>query len=258
MNCCIIGSGNVATHLADALRNHLTILQIYSRDIDNASLLASKIGPQCQPIDSLDNLCPHADLYLISVADDAILQIIRATSRIRSGIWAHTSGTTPIDVFHGEKEHYGVFYPLQTFSKNKQVEMSEVPMLIEGSDPVVEQTLVDLAESFSRIVSRVDSEGRKNVHIAAVFACNFVNYLWTEADMLLKQSSLDLRYLMPLLRETLDKVAKLSPREAQTGPARRGDSHIIDSHLAMLGERQRAVYRLLSDNIRSLYGDKQP
>lgn len=274
-SCTIIGSGNVATHIACALASHISIKQIYSRDISHAQELVDKIvesedyqamfGPShCgadavlssekpvaypQAISNLADLQSGADIYIIAVPDDHIAGIIEATSAITDGIWTHTSGSMPIDLFAGCKMSYGVFYPLQTFSKNKPLDFTQVPMLIEGSDSDVADALIGLANKISRDVKKVGSDGRKQLHIAAVFACNFVNYLWAQADEILKDVDLNINVLRPLLTETLDKLQTLSPRDAQTGPARRGDVNIINKHLAMLDERKAEIYRFLTDKI---------
>lgn len=249
--CCIIGSGNVATHLAASLKSRITILQVYSRNLSNASALADRTG--AEPIDSLEELRRDADLYLISVPDDHIGDILAATIAVEGGIWAHTSGSVPIDVFEGYKKNYGVFYPLQTFSKTKPVDVAEVPLLIEGNTPRVENELMELGQRICRNVRRISSEQRRGLHVAAVFACNFVNYMWIQADRLMRDAGLDFALLKPLLGETLGKLNDISPLEGQTGPARRGDFSTIEKHLAMLNDDQAEVYRLLSDKIYNLY-----
>lgn len=250
-SCCIIGAGNVAWHIAQALSKKISVKQIYSRDINNAHLLADIVGAEA--IDNIDALRDDADLYLISVPDDHIEEIAVASRNIDSGIWAHTSGSMPIDVFRGEKSCFGVFYPLQTFSKTKAVDVSKVPMLIEGSDEETTASLLILAQNISTNCRKAASIERRQLHVAAVFACNFVNYMWIQADELLRQSGLNFDLLKPLLAETLDKLNDITPAEGQTGPARRGDFHTIKKHLSMLSEDQAEVYKLLSDKIYALY-----
>jgi predicted short-subunit dehydrogenase-like oxidoreductase (DUF2520 family) len=248
--CCIIGSGNVAWHLAQALAQKIKVVGIYSRNVDNATKLADKIG--CSVVSSLASL-PQADLYLISVKDDAISQIVDATDTIDGGIWVHTSGSVPASVFQCKKRHYGVFYPLQTFSKAKDVDIAKVPFFVEANEASVTESLIDLAQQLSDSVVQADSEMRKRLHVAAVFACNFVNYMWIEADELLQQSGLDISYLRPLLKETLAKLDDLSPIDAQTGPARRGDRHIIEQHLKSLSGEKHDIYSLISQSILKKY-----
>lgn len=290
----IIGSGNVATALAIALSHVGDVREVFSRDIRHARVLADAIndgyrsgyasGQQvacaprnttvrnsvvsseppavCRAIDRLEELSVDSDFYLISVVDDAIPEIVAATSHITSGLWAHTSGSTPMSVLHtgrgdsGEgscTRRWGVFYPLQTFSKGKSYDMSRVPLLIEGCDVETEKRLTCLAESLSKDVKAVDSSGRMRLHVAAVFACNFVNYMWTLADDLLHQSGMDVTVLTPLLEETLAKLNVLSPEAGQTGPARRGDHEIMEKHCGMLDGEKLEVYRMLSRLINERY-----
>lgn len=251
--CCLIGSGNVASQFAPVFSQYLDITTVYSRKLQNAKTLCQKLSDDVRAIDRLEELPVDADFYLISVSDNAISEILSSTKHVTSGIWAHTSGSVPMDVFKGEKNEYGVFYPLQTFSKNKKVDFAEIPFLIEGNNEKVSDFLMKLASKVSDKIYLVDSDGRKKVHIAAVFACNFTNYLWNEADMILKESSLDLSLLKPLLKETLDKINVMSPLDAQTGPARRGDTETINEHLSLLDAERAYIYKMLSDGIRKNY-----
>lgn len=241
----------MATHVAAALASKIDVLQVYSRNQANASALAEKIG--AEPIDSFDRMRTDADMYLISVPDDHICDILNSTAAIGGGIWAHTSGSVPLDIFKGYKKRYGVFYPLQTFSKTKPVDVSAVPLLIEGNTAEVEVQLLELGKLICRDVRKVGSEQRRGLHVAAVFACNFVNYMWIQADSLMRDAGLDFSLLHPLLGETLDKLNDISPFDGQTGPARRGDFTTMNKHLAMLSDDQAEVYRLLSDKIYKLY-----
>lgn len=248
---CIIGSGNVATHLAGAFSAIGEIVQIYSHDIDHASRLAGLVGTR-QFTDRLDRVVSDADYYIVAVKDDAIEDVARLTPAA-GGIWAHTSGSVPMDVFAPYKRRYGVFYPLQTFSRDTPVDVSRVPVFIEGSDETVTADLISLAHGISRTVRPADSCLRKRLHVAAVFACNFVNLMWTEADELLEDDGLDIRFLTPLLEETLRKITHGRPADVQTGPARRGDLRIIGEHLDMLSGEKRDIYSRLSQIILDRY-----
>lgn len=241
----------MATHLAATLASEIKVLQVYSRNLANAAELAEMVG--AEPIDSLVGLRADADFYLISVPDDHIAEVLDSTSAITCGIWAHTSGSVPIDIFVGRKNNYGVFYPLQTFSKTKTVDVENVPLLIEANSSVVENELFELGKEICRDVRKVGSEQRRGLHVAAVFACNFVNYMWTQADMLMNDAGLDFSLLRPLLNETLDKLNDISPFDGQTGPARRGDFSTMKKHLSMLDADQAEVYNLLSNKIYKLY-----
>lgn len=263
MKIAIIGAGNVASHLAEALQPGNEIVQIVSKSGSSAEILASKINllnqksgdkdrAVCQHTSSFDALLPDCDLYLISVYDDAIAGIASATPDYK-GIWAHTSGSVSIDCFRGKKSNYGVFYPLQTFSKGVDVDVSHVRMMIEGSTQDVAETLAAVASGFSDNVGIVDSRTREAVHVAAVFACNFANLMWMEADRLLAPEGMSVRDMLPLLQATLDKLKTMSPQQAMTGPARRGDLNIVNKHLISLPSHLKPIYALLTDKILSEY-----
>lgn len=255
-NCVIIGSGNVATHLAKALSAHIEILQVYSRDIGHAAALASAISPSCRAINDAADICRDADLYLMSVTDDSILPILDKLQDYGNGIWAHTSGSVDMNVFDGRRSRYGVFYPLQTFSKDKYVDVQSAPFFIEGSSADVEGELLSLASAISGNVRLLNSEGRRRLHIAAVFACNFVNYMWTVADRQLHLCGTDIHIFDPLLKETLGKIGKMPPIEAQTGPARRGDTRVMQKHIDMLGKDDALLYELISKQIYNTYHEQ--
>ena len=254
LKICVIGAGNVATHLAQALGRVAHVAQIVSRHEVSARRLAEKIEG-CEPVWDLKELAPDADLYLISVGDDHVAEVAGETPDY-PGIWAHTSGSVPADVFEGKKSRYGVFYPLQTFTRDLDVDVSEVPFFIEGSDTATAEALAALAREISHSVEYADSRRRGLLHVAAVFACNFANLMWHEADEILCRDGLDVKYMMPLLRMTLSKLEKISPREAMTGPARRGDSEVIAGHLEKLSGRPKEIYELLSDTILDMYRDE--
>ena len=248
---CLIGAGNVASHLARALDKVADIIQIYSHSYDNSAKLAGSIGKPHIATDSLKHITTDADYYIVSVKDDHIAEVANITPD--HGIWAHTSGSIPMSVFEGIKTQYGVFYPLQTFSKNVELDITKVPFFIEGNNNTVANLLTELAGKISNIVEPADSKRRKALHIAAVFACNFVNYMWIQADDLLKREGLDISFMKPLLEETLNKIGNTSPTNAQTGPARRGDTRIIDDHLSQLNGEQRDIYSLISKLIMKHY-----
>lgn len=244
---CLLGSGNVASHLARALNQVGEIVQVYSRRIDNARRLAQELGGDVAFTDDTNAITPDADFYIIAVRDDAIESLVASTPN--AGVWAHTSGSVPMSVFEGRKTHFGVFYPLQTFSRDVDLDLSKVPFFIEGSDEQTYAQLFALASKISEVVEPADSQRRCRLHVAAVFACNFVNFMWMQADDLLKADNLGIDYLRPLLEETLRKISTVSPADAQTGPARRGDTDIINRHLAMLQGNSREIYERLSNDI---------
>ena len=249
---CIIGAGNVATHLANALASHTHILQIASCHKASSQRLAESIGGCCQGIENLSKLSPHAHFYIIAVHDDAVADVIDSTKDF-PGIWAHTSGSIDAEVFKGKKTNYGVFYPLQTFSRDIPVDISHVPFFIEGNSPQSQKKLADLAGLISQKVEYSDSSRRTSLHLAAVFACNFANLMWLEANRLLQTENLNVKFLFPLIEATLTKLSSLTPLQAMTGPARRGDMDIIHKHEQMLPQEWRDVYKLLSTKILEIY-----
>lgn len=274
----IFGAGNVATHFAEAFAQKCTVAHIVARTMESAERLVRRLeslrqqqsspsgnsssvkveentgcpSVNVEAITDYSKVRPDADLYLIAVSDDEVANVAARTPDF-PGIWAHTSGSTGMEVFCGNKSRYGVFYPLQTFSRDLDVDMSQVPMFIEGSSPEVSDELRRIASSIAGPVELADSERRKKLHLAAVFACNFANLMWLEADGLLKKDGLSVNFLRPLLTVTLDKLNYMSPREAMTGPARRGDIEVINSQLEALPESLRPMYALLSKSILDIY-----
>ncbi len=232
MRITLIGSGNVATHLAVAFKNagH-TIVQVYSRDMQNASLLAYHV--KAEAINNFSDINPETDLFIIAVKDDAIGDIAPKLVRYNKLI-VHTSGATSLDVLTQYSANSGVFYPLQTFSKTKEVNFRTVPLCIEGADEQITIQLEELARTISNNVYRVNSDQRKTLHLAAVFACNFPNYLYYAAGKLLQQHDLDFNLLRPLILETAEKVQEHLPAEVQTGPAIRNDEKTMMAHQQLL------------------------
>lgn len=249
----ILGSGNVASHLAARLSKVAQVAQVYSPHLLHAQNLASTI-PNCQAIDSIESICKDADFYLISVSDTAIPALASRLPKV-NGIVAHTSGSVSIDVLNGQNS--GVFYPLQTFSKEAELDMCEVPFFIEAYDSATRDALFSLARLIAPKAKPqyADSEARKQLHIAAVFACNFANHLWAIADDMLKKNGYSIEVLYPLLKVTLGKAMQMPPAEAQTGPAARGDLSVIHRHLEMLSANPqlKEIYSTLSNHILSYF-----
>jgi len=245
----IIGSGNVATHFAAAFKNagH-RIVQVYSRDIQNAALLAYHVG--AEPIDDLNQITAETDIFIISVKDDAISPIAETLAKYQKLI-VHTSGATDLSALTSVTQQAGVFYPLQTLSKNKEVDFLTVPLCIEGADEAITKQLEQLAQTISNHVYRVNSGQRKILHLAAVFACNFPNYLYSVAQQLLANHDMEFELLRPLILETAQKVQDHLPLEVQTGPAIRNDQSTMAMHLEMLKDEPelKDIYGLLSQAI---------
>lgn len=247
----MLGSGNVATSLAMALKDNCEIVQIYSRTMDNAKTLAQKVG--CEAIEDLKKLDKKGDIYIISVTDDAIASIIDATPS-NGALWIHTSGSTPIEVFKGKRERYGVLYPMQSFSKSRIVNMSEVHIFIEGNCDKVTHEINDFASTISENVHKATSQKRQQLHVAAVFACNFANHMFTLSSEVLNEAGLPFDAMLPLIKTTIEKLNHMTPQESQTGPAARGDIKIIEKHLSSLKGDKREIYKLLSESIMKTKG----
>lgn len=249
MRITLIGSGNVATHMGAALKNagH-RIIQVYGRNNHNAALLAYHIGAEA--ISDLNDINPETDIFIIAVSDDAIAGLTEQLAPYDKLI-VHTSGATDLYTLLAFTDHAGVFYPLQTFSKTKEVDFRSVPLCIEGADDTITQTLKELAQTISNNVHPITSAQRRTLHLAAVFACNFSNYLYYIAQDLLAKQDIQFDLLRPLILETAEKVQQQFPANVQTGPAVRRDVKTIDAHLQQLqGEPElEQLYRLLSQGI---------
>ena len=249
MRITLIGSGNVATHLAAALKNagH-RIVQVYSRDAQHAAMLAYHVGAEA--IDNLAAINPDADMFIISVKDDVIVEMVKMLAGYQKLI-VHTSGATNLNDLLVFTDKAGVLYPLQTFSKTKEVDFWTVPLCIEAANDAIKVELRQLAATISNHVYDVNSADRKILHLAAVFACNFPNYLYAVAQQLLASHELSFDMLKPLILETAQKVQTQLPASVQTGPAVRNDRVTMDVHLQMLKAEPywQEVYTLLSQGI---------
>lgn len=253
----ILGAGNVASALAEAIESTGAgeIRQVYSRNLDHAAELCSRLR-SARPIDSVADLSLDDDIYIVSLADDAVEKVIPRIPR-NNKIWVHTSGSLDMDVLSAVSERIGVFYPLQTFSRDRKVDLSKVTLFTEGSTREVEDEIINFGSKIFKSIIHADSLTRSRMHVAAVFACNFTNYMWTIAYDLLAKHGIPFDVLSPLLHETLEKALTLPPRDGQTGPARRGDTRIIEAHASSLTPELEEIYRLLSGNIFKEYnGDK--
>lgn len=249
MKIVIIGAGNLATHLALALQQSgEQIIQIYSRTEESASILANKLAaPFTNKINKINN---ESELYIYAVSDSAISDLIDLDIA-PDAIHIHTAGSVSINIFNDKKRNYGVLYPLQTFSKNKEINFKDIPVFLEASSPDVLRILQNLACKISDDVQVINSETRLKLHMAAVFACNFVNYLYDVSNDIIIQTGLTFDILKPLIRETADKINYLTPYDSQTGPAKRFDRNVIDKHIQMLDNQPelKVLYEKLSQMI---------
>lgn len=253
MTLTLLGAGNVATHLGMALQQagH-RICQVWSRTETSAAWLAERLG--CPAVSGMEARLLPSDGYIISVKDDALEQVARCfIPQAPEALWLHTAGSMPMDILRGKgTTRIGVFYPMQTFSKHKAVDFSEIPLFLES--PADMNVLQELAHSLTPKVYQLDSEGRKHLHLAAVFACNFVNHCYALSARVLKEVGVPFEVMLPLVDETARKVHELAPAEAQTGPAIRGDRVVMARHEALLQEeRMREIYHLLSESIHTTH-----
>lgn len=248
MQIVFIGAGNLATHLAEACKvAGNEIVQVYSRTMESATLLAGKTG--ATPINELAQISPTADLYLFSVKDDVLPAVIQQMPQT-GGVWAHTAGSLPMQLFAARKMEYGVIYPLQTFSKHRKIDFASIPVFIEGSSPATTLLLEELACTLSRNVRCLSGEKRRYLHLAAVYACNFVNHMYTLASEITGKEAIPFEVLIPLITETAAKVTEMTPQAAQTGPAIRFDEAVMRSHLSLLTDPQmKEIYILISKSI---------
>ena len=250
MNIVIIGSGNLATHLSLALKTAgETLTQVYSPTRQHAQELAAKLS--CGSCDHIDEIDKNADLYILSIKDDALSNLAATICHDRpEAVFIHTAGSVPMDIFKPYARRYGVLYPMQTFSKHRQVDFRPIPCFIEGSD---EQTLLQiraLAERISDKVVEADSAKRRQLHLAAVLACNLTNHCYRLAERVLQEAQIDWQLFLPLIDETAKKVSEMSPKEAQTGPMVRYDVNVMNRQIELLpDERTRQIYRLMAESI---------
>jgi predicted short-subunit dehydrogenase-like oxidoreductase (DUF2520 family) len=243
----LVGSGNVATHLSKALfAGGVEIVSVYSRNFVNARALSHQFGAKA--VDSITDLDSNVDLNIVTVKDGAIASV--AAMLDKSVPVVHSSGAASIHLFDGFAK-YGVLYPLQTFSKERALDIAAIPFLVEANTPDFEDWIIEFSQKhLSEHARKADSLLRGKIHLAAVFACNFTTQLLQEADLLLRASELDLSLLHPLIRETMEKTLELGPESAMTGPARRGDLLTIEKHLAQLEDEElKLIYQVLSKRI---------
>ena len=246
----MIGAGNVAWHLSQALKKANYIpAGVYSRHKSKAEALAEVL--KCRAYDSLENIVEHADLFVISVKDDAISDVFeKIRVHAEHSLIVHTAGSVSIDIFKDKTDNYGVLYPLQSFSIKRKLNFGNVPLFIEGNNAETTSLLLNVAENISRHkVTILDSANRKKMHLAAVFASNFTNHCYACAKQLLDESGVSFDALLPLIDETCNKVHDLSPEEAQTGPAVRYDKNVMATQESMLQGAKLDIYRSMSHSI---------
>ena len=251
-----IGAGNLATNLAKALyRKGFRIVQVYSRTKESAQELAQTV--EAAYTTELQAVTKEAQLYIVSLKDAAFVELLpEIVPGKGNALWVHTAGSIPMNIWRGHVERYGVLYPMQTFSKQREVDFGQIPFFVEGNSEEDVRLLKDIASALSEKVYEASSEQRKNLHLAAVFACNFTNHMYALAAGLMKEYGLPFEAMLPLIDETARKVHELEPLAAQTGPAVRYDDNVIDEHLRMLADEpeMQQLYREISENIHRLAG----
>lgn len=254
MKIVLIGAGNLATNLGMALLSagH-DILQVYSRTMKSASILAQKVGGS--PTNDIKSINNNADAYILSVKDSVLSDLIPEICKGKEKqLFMHTAGSVPMDIFKGMAYHYGVLYPMQTFSKDNELKFNNIPCFVETNDKFSENAIMGIANDISNSVYKLSSEDRKHLHLAAVFASNFVNHCYSLSSEILKKHNIPFEVILPLIDETANKVHKQSPNQAQTGPAVRFDENILRNQSIMLkgNPLQKDIYDRMSLSIHQL------
>lgn len=253
MKIVLIGAGNLATHLGKALHaaGH-DMVQVFSRTMQSAETLASLLD--AEPLTDMAQVRDDADVYIFSVKDSALEQLISQLCGGEKKVFLHTAGSMPMSVFRGKALHYGVLYPMQTFSKQREVDFSIIPCFIEANDEFALKQIEGLAGQISHRVYQLSSEDRKYLHLSAVFACNFANHCYAASQELLQQHGVPFDVMLPLIDETAAKVHGMTPKEAQTGPAVRYDENVIGKQIQLLENQPyfQKIYDCMSKSIHEL------
>ena len=274
MKIVLIGAGNLATHLGKALHaaGH-DMVQVFSRTMQSAETLASLLD--AEPLTDIAQVRDDADVYIFSVKDSALVQLVaqlcrheadglgedgavNALRKAKKGeherVFLHTAGSMPMSVFKGMAQHYGVLYPMQTFSKQREVDFSIIPCFVEANDEFAQKQIEGLAREISGRVYQLASEDRKYLHLSAVFACNFANHCYAISQELLEEHGIPFDVMLPLINETAAKVHEMKPKDAQTGPAVRYDENVIGKQSKLLENHPhfKKVYDSMSKSIHGL------
>lgn len=254
MKVTLIGAGNLATQLGKSLKKAGVIIsQVYSRTEDSARTLGELL--EAEWLTDIKALRDEADIYIFSVKDSVLCELISEACKGRGNkLFLHTAGSMPMSCFEGKALHYGVFYPMQTFSKAKDVDFERIPVFIEGNSIETEDVIRSLANKLSQRVIRLSSADRKYLHLAAVWACNFTNYCYMVASDILGEHGIPFDVMLPLINETTEKIQKISPKEVQTGPAVRGDRNVMSKQLELMNGKEdlQELYQMLSRGINPL------
>lgn len=247
MQTVIIGSGNVAYHLAKAsIQNGISLAQIFGRNEKELQKISSELNISY----STENL-QDADLYIICVSDNSVDDVSKIIAK-KDCLVAHTSGSLPKEILTGEYRKSS-FYPLQTFSKTKNLDYKKIPFFIETENEEDQRILTDLASKISDNVMESTHEKRKYIHLTAVFACNFVNHLFARAKEISDAQEIPFDYFLPLINETVQKISEIEPKSAQTGPAVRNDKRILELHEQLLKDESLEIYKTMNHSIKKMY-----
>ncbi|WP_445432042.1 Rossmann-like and DUF2520 domain-containing protein [Chryseobacterium indoltheticum] len=247
MQTVIIGSGNVAYHLAKAsIQNGISIDQIFGRNEKELQKISSELNISY----STENL-QDADLYIICVSDNSVEDVSKIIAK-KDCLVAHTSGSLPKEILIGQYRKSS-FYPLQTFSKTKNLDYKKIPFFIETENEEDQRILTDLASKISDNVMESSHEKRKYIHLTAVFACNFVNHLFARAKEISDAQEIPFDYFLPLINETVQKISEIEPKSAQTGPAVRNDKRILELHEQLLKDESLEIYKTMNHSIKKMY-----
>lgn len=248
MKIAILGSGNVAYHLTKMFKEkNIPISQIFGRNEKDLQEISEQFEIPFSTTELAD-----AELYFIAVNDDAVAAISKNIKN-QNSLVAHTSGSLPKEILEGNYRKAS-FYPLQTFSKSKMLQYSEIPFFVEAENEADSQILENLALKISEKVMKSDYEKRKYIHLTAVFACNFVNHLFARAKEISDSQQIPFHYFLPLIKETTSKIEKIEPKLAQTGPAIRNDEKILQLHEALITEEEHLkIYQVMNESIKKMY-----
>jgi predicted short-subunit dehydrogenase-like oxidoreductase (DUF2520 family) len=240
----LLGLGNVGIHLAKACINseQIDLIQIYSRTKNHTNLLFESI-PITNRIEELE----LADVYIIAIPDDAISEF-STQLKFKSGLVVHTSGNVPVKALKCNANK-GVLYPVQTFTKNKDIDFKKIPIVFEVEEKGDLQLLEKLSKSLSDHTYNLNGDQRKYLHVAAVFVNNFSNHMCKLGYDICNENDVSFDLLKPLIMETASKVQLVSPMDAQTGPAIRNDKKVIENHLQLLNKNQKEIYTLVTNSI---------
>ena len=254
----IFGSGNVASHLVPALlESNIKILQIFSRNKDTACKLAKLANADF--VSDIKSILPSADAYFFAMNDLANTQIANSLNIEHGKIMVHTAGSLSMNIFMEKTNNYGVFYPFQTFSRDSDLDFSKVPICLESSNDYCMNELEGLADRLSCNHYKINEDERKTIHLAGVFACNFMNHTVYLGQNILENSGIPQSILMPLLEQSFNKIINRGAKDSQTGPAIRNDKISIEKHLEILQKNKNLydLYKVLSESINKTYNSNE-